>query len=37
VAWNDPDLGIDWKLSGDPIISAKDQRGTLLREAECFE
>lgn len=37
LAWNDPDLAIDWKLSGDPIISAKDQRGTWLRQAECFE
>ena len=24
VAWNDPDIGIDWDLSGDPILSDKD-------------
>ena len=36
VAWNDPDLGIDWQLDGDPIISAKDQRGVPFREAETF-
>lgn len=37
VAWNDPDLKIDWELEGEPIVSAKDQRGIGLREAETFE
>ncbi len=37
LAWNDPDLKIEWALDGDPIVSAKDQRGTALRDAECFE
>jgi dTDP-4-dehydrorhamnose 3,5-epimerase len=37
LAWNDPDLKIDWKLDGDPIVSAKDLRGVFLREAETFE
>jgi dTDP-4-dehydrorhamnose 3,5-epimerase len=37
LAWNDPDLGIDWQLSGDPIISEKDQHGVCLRQAETFE
>lgn len=38
VAWNDPHLNIDWKVGGDDlIISAKDQRGTPLRDAEIFE
>ena len=37
VAWNDPDLKIDWKLAGEPIVSAKDQRGVALRDAETFE
>ena len=23
LAWNDPDLKIDWELDGDPIVSAK--------------
>ena len=36
IAWNDPDLKIDWKLQGEPIVSAKDQRGTLFRDAEKF-
>ena len=37
LAWNDPDLEIDWALEGDPIVSAKDQRGIALRDAETFE
>ncbi len=37
LAWNDPDLEIDWALEGDPIVSAKDQRGVALRDAETFE
>jgi dTDP-4-dehydrorhamnose 3,5-epimerase len=37
LAWNDPDLKIDWQLDGQPIVSAKDQRGILLRYAETFE
>jgi dTDP-4-dehydrorhamnose 3,5-epimerase len=37
LAWNDPDLKIDWKLDGDPVVSAKDLRGVFLREAETFE
>ena len=37
LAWNDPDLKIDWELDGEPIVSAKDQRGVFLRAAETFE
>lgn len=36
VMWNDPDLKINWDLEGDPIVSVKDQRGILLRNAETF-
>jgi len=35
VLWNDPALAIDWPVS-DPVISAKDQRGVRLAEAECY-
>jgi dTDP-4-dehydrorhamnose 3,5-epimerase len=36
LAWNDPDLKIEWELAGEPIVSAKDQRGLALRDAETF-
>jgi dTDP-4-dehydrorhamnose 3,5-epimerase len=36
LAWNDPQLKIDWELDGDPIVSAKDQRGVTYRDAEYF-
>lgn len=38
ILWNDPALGIDWKLEGaQPILSAKDQAAKLLKDAEVFE
>ncbi|SPF40198.1 dTDP-4-deoxyrhamnose-3,5-epimerase [Candidatus Sulfotelmatobacter kueseliae] len=37
LAWNDPDLKIDWELGGEPIVSPKDQRGVALRDTETFE
>ena len=36
LAWNDPELKIDWELKTEPILSAKDQRGVPLRAAETF-
>lgn len=32
IAWNDPDVAIDWPLDGDPVVSAKDAAAPLLRE-----
>lgn len=37
LAWNDPELKIEWGLDGEPIVSSKDQLGTTLRDAEVFE
>jgi dTDP-4-dehydrorhamnose 3,5-epimerase len=37
LAWNDPDLKINWELEGDPIVSAKDQHGVAFRDAETFD
>ena len=37
VAWNDPALNIEWELDGEPIVSAKDQRGMPFSKAESFE
>lgn len=34
LAWNDPAIGIDWPLEGEPQLSAKDQLGKLLADAE---
>ncbi|SDA46806.1 MULTISPECIES: dTDP-4-dehydrorhamnose 3,5-epimerase [unclassified Janthinobacterium] len=36
LLWNDAQVGIVWPLDGAPILSAKDQQGKLLRDAECF-
>ena len=36
IRWNDSDLGIDWPLQGDPLVSAKDAAGRPFREAEVF-
>lgn len=36
IAWNDPALAIDWPLNGEPVLSAKDKTGRLLKEAEVF-
>src|SRR5216684_6846569 len=33
LAWNDLDLKINWELDGEPIVSAKDQRGAAFRDA----
>lgn len=32
IAWNDPDLNIDWPFTGDPILSAKDQNAMSLQD-----
>ncbi len=37
IAWNDPDLAIDWQLDDEPVLSAKDRDGKRLRDAEIFE
>jgi dTDP-4-dehydrorhamnose 3,5-epimerase len=37
ISWNDPTLNIDWQLSGEPQLSAKDQLGKQLEAAEVFD
>lgn len=39
IRWNDPEVGIAWPLvdGQEPILSAKDRKGTLLKEADLFD
>ncbi len=36
ILWNDPEIGIAWPAGMTPALSAKDQVGSLLRDAETF-
>lgn len=36
IAWNDPDIGIEWPIQGAPALSVKDQQARLLSEVEYF-
>ena len=36
IAWNDPDLAVQWPLEGAPILSGKDANGVALAQAETF-
>ncbi len=37
IAWNDPDIAIDWPLEGlAPLLSAKDAAAVALKDAEVF-
>jgi dTDP-4-dehydrorhamnose 3,5-epimerase len=37
IAWNDPDLAIAWPVAAERlVISEKDSKGSLLRDAELF-
>ena len=37
IAWDDPDIGIDWPIVGQPSLSTKDKAGVKLANAEVFE
>ncbi len=37
LLWNDPQIGINWPLIGNPIVSEKDQKGVLFAEADLFD
>ena len=36
IAWNDPEIGVQWSLMSGPALSTKDQRGVKLSQAETF-
>ncbi len=36
LVWNDPDVGIDWPLAGEPLLAAKDRAGLRLNQVDTF-
>jgi dTDP-4-dehydrorhamnose 3,5-epimerase len=37
ILWNDPDLAIDWRFEGEPLLSGKDQQASLFKDADVFK
>ena len=37
LLWNDPDVGVEWPLETDPLVSEKDSRGIRFAELECYD
>jgi dTDP-4-dehydrorhamnose 3,5-epimerase len=37
VIWNDPEVGIDWPIAGEPLLAPKDAAGKRLHDAEVYE
>jgi dTDP-4-dehydrorhamnose 3,5-epimerase len=37
VRWDDPEIGIDWPLQGEPVLSPKDRQGLSLTDAETYQ
>ncbi len=36
IIWNDPDVAISWPIDFDPILSSKDEQGSLFKDAELY-
>jgi dTDP-4-dehydrorhamnose 3,5-epimerase len=36
LCWDDPEVGIEWPLEGEPVLAAKDRDGKALRDAEVY-
>lgn len=34
IAWNDPDVAIDWQYEGEPLLSEKDKKHPTLKESK---
>lgn len=37
VAWNDPDIGVDWQLDAEPLLAAKDAAAPRLADAQLYD
>ena len=37
LKWDDPTVGIEWPLQGEPLLSGKDQQGLSLQDAKKFD
>jgi dTDP-4-dehydrorhamnose 3,5-epimerase len=37
LLWNDPDIGVDWPVTSDLILSEKDRKGRRFAEADVYE
>jgi len=37
IIWNDPEIAVEWPLTGEPVLSEKDKKGVFLGEAEVFQ
>ncbi|MBW1636731.1 MAG: dTDP-4-dehydrorhamnose 3,5-epimerase [Deltaproteobacteria bacterium] len=37
ILWNDPELNIRWPIDFAPLLSDKDGKGTLLKDADIYE
>ena len=36
IRWDDPEIGIEWPMEGDPILSEKDATAPYLADAQVF-
>lgn len=36
LLWNDPAIGVEWPLTGNPILSDKDRKGLALADTEVY-
>ena len=36
IAWNDPEIGIEWPIQNAPLLSGKDQAGVSLYDVEGY-
>lgn len=36
IIWNDPDINVDWPIDFAPLLSEKDVKGGLLKDAELY-